>query len=155
MNFILEFEKFIKEVYPGERMAEKDPRYWVRRPHEQRIAGVVNYINTLERGKTFEYYTSGGTTIGIFAKEDGNYIYYYEFPSIETIAARGEFYLKPARMKIDRIGGIGAPSKDELTDMEKEYDEAVTDKYLDPNVSWVKAWYEKLKEAQKSAIRYK
>lgn len=165
MKHILEFDQFLlelEEAYPGDRMAAKDPMYWSRRPSSERVAGVQSYINRLKRGDMFEYYTSGGTTIGVFLKADGSHVHYYAFPDVDALILRkddnklaGEFNKKVAKMKIDRIGGVGAVSKDELEDMEKEYNEAIKNKFLNPRERWVKEWFNMLKFGMKKALRYK
>ena len=155
MKHILEFERFIDEAYPGDRMREKHPLYPKFRPRDVRVSSVSEWLNTLTPGDMFEYYRSSETTIALFIKTDDNYVYYEIFPTVETLIKHDMYYLKSVKYPIDKIGSVGLPSKDELEDMEREYIDAVTQGALDANARYVKDWYNQLKKSMLSAARYK
>ena len=155
MQHILEFEEFINEGTAFDRMRDKDPRYWSRRPHEVRIEGLKRYIDTLVPGQMFQYYTSVRTELGLFLRADDTHIYYERFPSLETVITYEAYYLKSVNYRIDKIGGIGAPDKGELEDMEEEYDDAIAVGAIDIKDNYAKEWYAQLKKGISLAVRYK
>jgi hypothetical protein len=155
----LSWEDFLNEAYPGDRMKEKDDRYWKRKARPQRDSEIQSFINTIGHGDVFQYYTSGGTKICIFNSYRSNTLYYTEIPLIKDIAQFKIYkFDREKRIPLSRIGGIGRPSKDEIEDRIKEYELYVEKrtKPLDSNVSaFTRKVLSILEDTLKYSIRYK
>jgi hypothetical protein len=136
-NFPIFEEFFLFEYDPGERMREKDRRYWHGRPRHERDEAIMNFLEKMEseRDRIFNFYTTDGIHMCEIIKLTDTHLEYKDFKypkdvydeyqSIERSLSEGktndyfeilfqdlkfkeEDFYKKKKIQISRIGGAGA-----------------------------------------------